>query len=61
MCGIWGVLTENPKIDINAFKILGMFNQSRGKDSVGVYLNGGLTKGVADKKEYDTLGKKEEF
>ena len=53
MCGIWGVLTENPKIDINAFKILGMFNQSRGKDSVGVYLNGVLTKGVADKKEFD--------
>jgi len=45
-CGIFGWTgSESSLFDIDKFKILGILNQSRGKDSCGVYMNEELYKG----------------
>ncbi|XAI97312.1 hypothetical protein [Leptolyngbya phage Lbo-JY46] len=43
MCGIFGFNGKNPPV-LEKIKILGLYNQSRGKDSSGYYYNGTLEK-----------------
>lgn len=50
-CGIFGFLGANPKaFDITKFNVLGMFNDSRGKDSCGIYKNNAVYYGVDKEK-----------
>lgn len=45
MCGLVGYVGDKPA-DINAIKILGMYNTTRGTDSCGISINNKVTKGV---------------
>lgn len=47
MCGIFGYVSNNiNKIDINAFKILGILNETRGAQSCGVHVDAEILHGV---------------
>lgn len=52
MCGIFGYVGSKAP-DMNAIKILGLYNESRGKDSCGISIDGNLTKGVDDNKLFE--------
>lgn len=55
-CGIYGfsgragINKADMRLALQKFKILGMYNESRGKDSCGVYLNGEIKKGMGPQK-----------
>lgn len=52
-CGIWGWSGKTPKLfDPLKFDILGMFNQSRGEDSCGRYINNLIEWGTDKKSKY---------
>ena len=54
MCGIFGELTINePELDKT--HILGLFNQSRGTDSCGLYWNNGVIHGVGLNSKYENF------
>lgn len=49
MCGIFGYVSNDAvKIDSNAFKILGIMNESRGEQSCGVAIDSEIFHGVTD-------------
>ena len=53
MCGIFGVSLKsgaNKKSAIAKFKILGLYNISRGRDASGIFINGEIIKNT---KEFD--------
>jgi len=52
-CGIFGCTADDvSKININKVKILGLYNQSRGKDSCGISVDGEIYIGVDKQKEF---------
>ena len=56
MCGIFGVAIKpgaSRKAVLQKFKILGLYNITRGKDSSGVFINGEITKGIGKISEFD--------
>lgn len=51
MCGIYGQATLNPKnIDPQSIKLLGILNESRGRDSCGISYDGEIFYGIDSKK-----------
>ena len=47
-CGIFGFCLKpsaNRRIALQKFKILGLYNKSRGRDASGVFVNGEIIKG----------------
>lgn len=55
MCGIAGVSLKsgaNRKVALLKLKILSLYNQSRGKDATGFYLNGKVDKSILEVDEY---------
>ena len=67
MCGIFGAslksnVTKNDmRIALQKFKILGLYNESRGKDSCGVYINDVVKKGTGTKKLFSAFIEYETF
>jgi predicted glutamine amidotransferase len=59
MCGIFGCslkLNSSPyatKMAFNKVKILGLYNETRGRDSCGMFIDGNVYKGVNAKKNFD--------
>lgn len=51
MCGIWGFIGSKPA-DLTKMKVLGIYNQSRGKHSCGYWCDGVLRHGVDKAKEW---------
>lgn len=66
-CGIFGYcgrsnVTKNDlRIAIQKFKILGILNEDRGKDSCGVYINNAIKKGIGTQRLFTTFIQKETF
>lgn len=59
-CGLFGYVgIKDP--NIFALHILGLVNQERGKDSCGLYWNGGVVKGIDNQSLYYKLMQKYEF
>lgn len=55
-CGIWGFSLKpggNKKASLQKFKILGLYNKSRGRDASGVFVNGDIIKGIGLVSEFD--------
>lgn len=53
MCGIFGIINnKKDTFDRTAFNILGVFNDSRGGDSTGIYIDGKLEYGIQNRKKY---------
>lgn len=53
MCGIFGVSGKKGKaINVHKLMILGLYNESRGKDSCGYYFNGNIQKGIAKESNF---------
>lgn len=49
MCGIAGIIsTEKTKFNIDHFNILGAFNDERGGDSCGIFIDNTVTYGISD-------------
>lgn len=58
MCGIFGYISNDiNKIDVNAFKLLGVLNETRGEQSCGIALNSDIFHGATykDKKFRDFI------
>ncbi len=61
MCGIFGFSAkanaskQDMRIALQKFKILGLYNEQRGKDSCGVYINDVVKKGTANKKLFSSF------
>lgn len=53
MCGIFGYSGDNPSID--KIKILGLYNEERGGDACGLYLNGEIIHGNNANKKFHSL------
>lgn len=56
MCGIWGFSLKtnaNRRMALQKFKILGLYNKSRGRDASGVFVNGEIFKGIGKVSEFD--------
>ena len=55
-CGIYGfsgksnISKSDLRMALQKFKILGLYNETRGRDSCGVYVNGEIFKGTGPKK-----------
>jgi hypothetical protein len=57
-CGQWGYIGN--EFDAKNFKILGLYNETRGVHSCGMYINGEISKGIADQKLWkDFIAKNE--
>src|SRR5450759_4483115 len=54
MCGIWGFSGNQPP-DISRLKILGLYNQTRGLHSCGIYYSNEILKGVDDNKLFSAF------
>lgn len=56
MCGIFGMATNNPnKINAGNVRILGLANESRGKDSCGISFDGEIYYGLDSKKLFSNF------
>lgn len=56
MCGIFGHLPYKGRdVNVDRCKILGLVNESRGRDSCGYYYNGNLYKGVDKEKLWENM------
>lgn len=56
MCGIFGFIgSPKSKFDLNKFNILGIYNDSRGGDSCGIFVDGLLEKGADKQKLFSTF------
>lgn len=67
-CGIFGFCGDPKKMDVGMtraavakFKILGLYNEERGKHSCGVYMNGEVLKGVDKDKLFEDFIKNNEL
>lgn len=66
-CGIYGYsgklgLSKNDvRIALQKFKILGLYNEERGRDSCGVYINNNLKKGILATKLFSNFIETETF
>jgi hypothetical protein len=62
MCGIFGQATNNPsKINSANIKILGMINESRGKNSCGITIDGEIYHGLENEKLFTDFAKGKSF
>lgn len=62
MCGIFGHSTNTPrKINQSNVKILGMFNETRGKNSCGITFDGEIYHGIDDTKLFTDFMKGQNF
>lgn len=62
MCGIFGMVSNDPKkINSGNIKILGLNNESRGKDSCGLFLDGEIYYGIEGQKLFSNFCKGVEF
>lgn len=62
MCGIFGQATNNPKkINQGNIRILGMFNESRGKNSCGITVDGEIYHGLEKEKLFTDFMKGRKF
>lgn len=55
MCGIYGFSLKpgaDARVAMHKLKILGIYNESRGRDSCGVFVDGSIIKGVGKLKEF---------
>lgn len=61
-CGIFGMATNSPKkINSGNIKILGMANESRGKDSCGITIDGEIYYGLDKEKKFSDFMKGRRF